>query len=210
MNFEYDGFDSDEEIAEQNDHYAAYPLSEHGWLYIVADIRDMSISKIGLTTKKTPEQRLAEGKTYNPFIVLFATYNLSKLTYGISKVELKDIEGYIHRRSFADPVMHLYTGRNSEWFYMHPETAELEVDRMLAKRGFSVGGKYLYSSYEGDHNHNGIYASRMREIKTIYRPFPRDFEEMVADLGTPKIYYQSYLDYLKDYHLRSHRDKIYL
>lgn len=210
MDFEYDEFDADEEIVTQNDHYAAHPLSPFGWLYIAADVRDMGISKIGLTTKKTPEQRLAEGKTYNPFIVLFATYNLAKSTYGISKVELKAIEGYIHRRSFADPVLHLYTGRNSEWFYMHPDLAEYEVDRMLVKRGFSVRGKRLFSYYEGDHTYEGVYVSRMREIKKIYRPFPDDFEKMAVDSGIPYKYFQEYLDYLTEYHSRSSKDKVYL
>lgn len=210
MNFEHDGFDADEEPAEINDYYDAYPRSEFAWLYIAADIRDMKISKIGLTTKKAPEQRLAEGKTYNPFIMPFATYELSKLTNGISRFELREIEGYIHRRSFADPVLHLYTGRNSEWFYMHPEVAESEVDRMLAKRGFTVGGKRLYSFYEGDHNYNDIYVSRMRQIKKIYRPFPEDFNDMVGDLGLPRRYYEEYLNYLIDYHSRPPKDKVYL
>ena len=210
MDFEHDGFDADEEFAEINDYYDEYPRSEFAWLYIAVDIRDMGISKIGLTTKKTPEQRLAEGKTYNPFIVLFATYELSKITNGISRFELGEIEGYIHRRSFADPVLHLYTGRNSEWFYMHPDSAESEVDRMLAKRGFTVGGKRLYSFYEGDHNHNDIYVSRMKQIKKIYRPFPEDFNDMVENLGLPSKYYREYLDYLVDYHSRDFKDKAYL
>ncbi|ALN20064.1 hypothetical protein [Ectopseudomonas mendocina] len=210
MDFEHDGFDADEELAEINDYYGEYPRSEFAWLYIAVDIRDMEISKIGLTTKKSPEQRLAEGKTYNPFIVLFATYELSKTTNGISRFELGEIEGYIHRRSFADPVLHLYTGRSSEWFYMHPDLAESEVDRMLAKRGFTVEGKRLYSFYEGDHNHNGIYVSRMKRIKKIYRPFPEDFNNMAKDLRLPKKYYQEYLDYLLDYHSRDFKDKSYL
>jgi hypothetical protein len=210
MDFEHDGFDADEVIAEPNDYYEAHARSEFAWLYIAVDIRDMGLSKIGLTTKKTPEQRLAEGKTYNPFIVLFATYELSKLTNGISSFELRKIEGYIHRRSFANPVLHLNTGRNSEWFYMDPESAESEVDRMLAKRGFTVEGKNLYTYYDGDHNFNGIYVSRMRQIKKIYRPFPEDFYDMAESLELPRRYYREYLDYLEEYHSKSPTEKVYL
>lgn len=209
MDFDSD-FDADEEIVQPNDHYSSHPLSEYGWIYITADIRDMTISKIGLTTKKNPEQRLAEGKTYNPFIVPFATYNLARCTYGISKFELKDIEGYLHRRSFGEPLLHLTTGRQSEWFFMHPEVAEQEVDRMLAKRGFSVDGKRLYSVYEGDHNHNGIYFSRMRKIKKIYRPDPNEFEKMALDFGIPSRYFEEYTYYLHEYHSRNPAEKVYL
>jgi len=55
-------FDADEEIVQPNDHYSSHPLSEYGWIYITADIRDMTISKIGLTTKKTPNKGLPKEK----------------------------------------------------------------------------------------------------------------------------------------------------
>lgn len=210
MHFDRDEFDADEELAEHNDHYDAYPRSEFAWLYIAVDTRDMGITKIGLTTKRSPEQRISEGKTYNPFVVLFATYELSKTTNGISRFELGKIEGYIHRRSFADPVLHLNTGRKSEWFYIHPDLAESEVDHMLAKRGFSVMGRYLHTYYEGNHAHNDIYVSRMRHIKKIYRPFPDDFERTVRRLGLPSKYYREYLDYLIEYHSKDAKDKVYL
>ncbi|QPQ23106.1 hypothetical protein [Lonsdalea populi] len=69
----------------------AYPTLEHAWLYIAIDIRDLSICKIGLTTKKHPQLRLNEGRTYNPFLELYAIYELSATTWGCSQKELNDI-----------------------------------------------------------------------------------------------------------------------
>lgn len=202
--------DDDDGEIEENEYYAAYPYSEYAWLYIAVDIRDMSIVKVGLTTKKTPQQRVAEGKTYNPFITLFTTYELSRCTFGVSSKELSDIEGYIHSRSnFGKPIKHLYTGRDSEWFYIDPEEAESQIDWILAKRGFSVDGKKLYSYDDNDQKFNGINVREMRKIKTIFRPSPEVFKSVANRSEIPLDCYRDYYELLKDFHSRDANAKIY-
>ncbi|MDD2033190.1 GIY-YIG nuclease family protein [Pseudomonas sp. E141] len=204
------GFDSDDEPAERSEYYAACPPSPHAWLYIAVDVRDMGIAKIGLTTKRTPEMRIAEGRTYNPFLVLFTTYDLARCTWGTSAKELADIERYIHRRAvFGTPIGHLATGRSSEWFRIHPEQAESIVDAMLAKRGFSVGERYLYSSYDGPDVFDQIRVSRMREIKTVYRPSLRAVIDDSINAGIPDEYYREYYNFLRAYHSRPQAERPY-
>ncbi|MBD8566194.1 GIY-YIG nuclease family protein [Oxalobacteraceae sp. CFBP 8763] len=203
--------DFDEPVATQNEHYAKFPSCEHAWLYIAIDIRDMSISKIGLTTKDSPINRIKEGRTYNPFLTLFTTYELSRCTFGVSLKELRDIERYIHRRSvFHPPIRHLYTGGESEWFYVPPDEAESMVDGLLAKRGFSVDGRYLYTMFEGPHNQGEMDIEQMKKIKKIYRPFPGDFVEAAECAGIKRKHYHGYIEYLRDFHSRPDVEKIYL
>jgi hypothetical protein len=204
-------FDADDLDAEENDFYSGYTPSEYAWIYIVIDIRDMNLSKIGLTTKKSPLARVSEGKTYNPFLMLFATYELSKCTYGVSSKELSDIERYIHDRFvFGNPIRHLYTRGKSEWFYIPPQHAESQIDWIIAKRNFSVDGKKLFTFYEGDHNHGGIHVPRMRKIKKIYRPLPDDFRATAEASGIDFHYYAEFYNFLIDYHAQSPAEKIYL
>lgn len=201
--------DMDELTVTQNSYYADFEPSKFSWLYIAIDIRDMSMAKIGLTTKATLERRIAEGKTYNPFLVLFATYELSRCTFGVSVKELNDIEQYIHNR-FRNPVKHLYTGRNSKWFYVAPEDAESQIDWYLAKRAFSVDNGPLYTFWEGENNRHGVDIEQMKKIKRIYRPFPVNFDIMARDAGMEFVHYADYYDYLEEYHSRSAGDKVYL
>jgi hypothetical protein len=201
----------DEEDAYINPYYASYTVSDYAWLYIATDIRDMNIAKVGLTTKKTPQQRIAEGKTYNPFLALFTTYELSRCTSGTSRKELSDIEGYIHSRSeFGEPIKHLYTGRDSEWFYINPEEAEGQIDWILAKRGFSVDRKTLYSHSIKSEKFNSIDVERMKKIKKIYRPYPFEFLQVASVSGIPFRLFQSYYEYLEEFHSRDADNKIYL
>lgn len=203
-------FDADDERVEPNDYYSAYPSTEHAWIYIAVDIRNMNITKVGLTTKEQPKKRIAEGKAYNPFITLFTTYELSKCTYGVSRQELSDIEKNIHNRSvFGEPIKHLFTRRDSEWFHLDPEEAEYQVDSILAKRGFSVDGKSLYASSECDISFHGIHVPRMRKIKTAFRPDAREFHDMARASEIPYSYYRDYYTFLEEYHSRPAHEKPY-
>lgn len=204
-------YDFDDEAASQNEYYSKYPVLEHAWLYIAVDVRDMNLAKIGLTRRKSPQHRISQGKTYNPFLTLFASYELSKCTFGSSQQELDDIEGYIHSRHvFGDPIKHLYTGRKSEWFFIHPEEAERQIDWILAKRGFAVDNKALYSHDIRHQKFNGIAVERMKKIKTIYRPNAFAFSEMADEANIPFDLYRPYYDYLCDFHQRDDDGKIYL
>lgn len=203
--------DFDDEKASQNSYYAQFPASEYAWLYIVVDIRDMGLAKIGLTTRESPEKRVAQGKTYNPFLSLFTTYELSRCTFDTSKKELCDIESYIHGKSvFGDPVRHLSSSKNSEWFFIEPEEAEHQIDWILAKRGFAVDGKALWSASQKDVKYNSIAVDRMKKIKKIYRPFPDDFYRIAEASRIPFNLYKSYYSYLTDFHQRGADGKIYL
>ncbi|MDW7550708.1 hypothetical protein [Pseudoalteromonas peptidolytica] len=205
----YDDFD--DEAASQNEYYSEYPALEHAWLYIAIDVRDMNLAKIGLTRRKSPLDRISQGKTYNPFLTLFASYELSKCTFGASQKELDDIEGYIHsRNAFGDPIKHLYTGRKSEWFFIHPEEAEYQIDWILAKRGFAVDNKVLYSHEIRHEKFNCIAVERMKKIKTIYRPNALVFSKMADEANIPFDMYRPYYDYLREFHQRDEDEKIYL
>lgn len=203
--------DFDDEEAQFNDYYADCTPALYAWLYIAIDIREMGLTKIGLTTKQTPQQRIAEGKTYNPFLTLFTVYELSKCSKGTSRKELSDIERYIHSRSvFGEPIKHLDTGRDSEWFPIHPEEAEAQVDWILARRGFSVGGKNLYSNAERNQMFNGIDVQRMRQIKRIFRPCHRDLHDRADKAGMDFHDYRDYYAFLQEFHARDAEGKIYL
>ncbi|MDR6680188.1 GIY-YIG nuclease family protein [Pseudomonas oryzihabitans] len=210
MPTDWNNFDADEEPAERNDHYSCYPSLESAWLYVVADTRDMQISKIGLTTKATGQKRFREGKTFNPFIVLFATYDLAKTTWGVSIEELQDIEKHIHSRAFGEPILHISSRGKSEWFYMSPEEAENSIDHILAKRGFSVHERNLYSNYDGEHSRFGIHIERMKMIKQLHHPNPYEFAQLAIERNYPHRFYVEYLEYLQEYFLRDRKNRPYL
>ena len=204
-----DEFDEDQAI--ENMHYSKFPSLDYGWLYIAIDIRDMSMSKIGLTTRDDPYQRISQGRTYNPFLRLFAVYELSRCTFGVSKEELSDIEKYIHNRSiFGEPLKHLDSNRDTEWFFLDPDSAEFQVDLLLMKRGFSVDGKSLYTYYEDVETYCDVVIDRMRKIKTIFRPSPSEFESKAQQCGMPFELYQQYYNYLVSFHQRDLSHKVYL
>lgn len=197
---------------EVNPVYAGYPLKEYGWIYIAIDMRDMSFSKIGLTTKETPSRRISEGRTYNPFLTLFTTYELAKCTFGISREELSAIEGYIHNRgsAFGPPLKHLDSGRDSEWFQIRPDHAESQVDWIIAKRGFTVDNEELYEYYDGPNNRNGISVRSMRKIKKIIRPTLIDMYNLAQAAGYDVGLIKPYLDYLKEFHAWGNPDQVWL
>lgn len=195
----------------QNDYYSQYPSSPYGWIYVAIDIRDMSKSKIGLTTKEEPQKRVNEGKTYNPFLSLFVVYNLSLCSWGISRQELNDIESYIHNRSvFGNPIKHLYTKRDSEWFHIHPAEAEFQNDWILAKRGFSVDEQPLYTYEPSDPRLNNINVELMKKIKTINKPTPHWMYDHAFELGMDAMEIDSYLEYLESFHREGNPFKVYL
>lgn len=199
------------ELLKVNPAYEQYPTKEYGWIYIAIDMRDLCFSKIGLTTKEAPSRRIAEGRTYNPFLTLFTTYELARCTFGISQRELSDIEAYIHGRSaFGYPLKHLDSGRDSEWFQMRPDHAEEQVDWVLAKRGFSVDHEALYEVYNNSNNRNGINVRTMRKIKKVYRPFPADIQHLAQSAGYDVRLIRSYLDYLEEFYSRGHPDQVWL
>lgn len=207
--------DDETEEETQNEHYSSYPILPNAWIYIAIDIRDLDICKIGLTTKKTPQLRINEGKTYNPFLELFTTYELSKCTWGCSREELRDIEKYFHNRHiFGGAIKYPGTGRTSEWFFTSPSEAEYQIDWMLAKRGFSVEKKPLYEIYERtdrDLNRlNYIRVEAMKKIKTIYRPLPEDYEYCAENSRMASYQYERYIKFLEKFHNGDWIDKIYL
>ncbi|QWV07003.1 GIY-YIG nuclease family protein (plasmid) [Pseudoalteromonas shioyasakiensis] len=203
--------DFDDEAADQNSYYSQYQPLENAWLYIAIDIRNMSMAKIGLTTRESPESRIAQGKTYNPFLTLFTSYELSKCTYGSSQKELNDIESYIHRRCiFGNAIKHLYTERDSEWFLISPENAEHQIDWILAKRGFAVDNKSLYTHNTEYEKFNYIAVERMKKIKKINRPNPYSFSEMAENCGISYNLYAPYYEYLLEFHNRDADGRIYL
>lgn len=203
-------FDLDDFPATQNEYYARFPRIDYGWIYIAIDIRDLHLTKIGRTTRERPESRIAQGRTYNPFLMLFTTYDLSKCSSGISQKELNDIEGYIHNRSvFGAPIGHLTSRRESEWFRMHPEAVENEIDAILAARGFRVDGKTLFNYYNDANNLNDIHVPRMRKIKKIFRPYTENLCAVADRCGIPFALYKPYYDYLYEYHSGPEANKRY-
>jgi len=197
--------------AVQNEYYAGYPILKHAWIYVAVDIRNLSITKVGLTTAQYPQKRISQGITYNPFIRLFTIYELSKCTFGISQKELNDIESYIQSRAvFDEPIRHLDSNRKSEWFFIHPEEAEMQIDWMFAKRGFAVDGKYLFSSYESPETYGDVVIERMKKIKTIFRPLPEEFSDKAENCNIPIKLYREYYDLLVNFHKSETPNKAYL
>lgn len=206
------------ELSEQDDYYSQYPVLDHAWLYIAIDTRNLQICKIGLTSREHPKLRIRAGKTYNPFLELFAIYELSGTTWGCSKQELQDIEGYIHRRGvFGEALKYPGTLRESEWFPIHPEEAEWQIDWILAKRGFSVQGWTLYDTGERPNldqeqckRLNQVHFEAMKEIKTIFRPTPDEYLCSALLSGMDERQIEGYLDYLYKFHSGDWITKRYL
>jgi hypothetical protein len=203
------------EKADLNSYYSQYPKIANAWIYIAIDIRDMNMCKIGLTTKEHPLKRISEGKTYNPFLELFTTYELSACTWGCSQKELNDIENYFHRRAtFGGAMKHLRTLRDSEWFFNDPEEAEYQIDWMLAKRGFSVKGWSLIELYIRDDRDqerlNYINVDALKEIKNIFRPEPNEYTNRCLAAGLKEYQFKEYIDFLHDFHQGDEIRKIYL
>ena len=201
----------EEDKATQNEHYAKFPTLPNAWIYIAFDIRHMSLTKVGLTTNEDPKKRISQGITYNPFLKLFAVYELSRCTFGISQKELNDIEGYIQRRAiFGEPLKHLESKRKTEWFLMDPESVESQADWLFAKRGFSVDGYSLYTCSSEIETYHNVVIERMRKIKTIFRPLPDDFLKQMKKCNIPIELVKDYYEYLVEYHQRDASEKVYL
>lgn len=204
--------DSERIISDINPAYAGQRPLAAGWIYIAVDMRDLRFTKIGLTTKDSPAQRISEGRTYNPFLTLFTTYELAKCTFGISAKELRDIEGYIHRRgsAFGPSLGHIASGRKSEWFRIRADNAERQVDWILAKRAFSVDREALYDVYDGPHSLNGVNIPTMRKIKSIYRPEARALAHNVMRAGYDADLIAPYLRYLEEFYRPGNPDQAWL
>ncbi|WP_202934878.1 hypothetical protein [Vibrio navarrensis] len=191
----------EEDEAHPNEYYQNEPTIDSAWLYIAIDIRDMRMVKVGLTTRENPHDRILNGRTYNPFVTLFAAYDLTKNTFGISKKELADMESRIHGRgAFGEPLRHLNSGRRSEWFFIDPDEAEFQIDVNLAKRGFSVDGYMLFTHQSGYEKYNDIAIWRMKRIKSVFKPKPLDFKELADSRGIPFEIYKPYYEYLVAFH----------
>ena len=191
----------EEDKASPNEFYEHEPTINAAWLYIAVDIRDMRMVKVGLTTRDNPQDRILQGRTYNPFITLFAAYDLSKNTFGISKKELSDMEDRMHTRAiFGEPLKHINSGRSSEWFFIDPDEAEFQMDTNLAKRGFSVDGYSLFTHQAGYEKYNDIAIWRMKQIKSIFKPKPEEFQMLAEHRGIPFEIYKPYYDYLVGFH----------
>lgn len=206
------------EYTEQNPYYANFCRLPYAWLYIAIDIRDLTTCKIGLTSKAHPRMRLAEGKTYNPFLELYTIYELSATTWGCSREELQDIESYIHNRHiFGAALRFPESGRDTEWFRTTPDEAEWQIDYILAKRGFSVDQFTLYDTAERVYltpdqkfRINDIHFEAMKKIKTIFRPDPYTYSERACAAGMNYHEYKSYIEHLEKFHAGDWIHKIYL
>ena len=199
------------ELLESNPFYKDFSTIEYGWIYIAVDMRDMSLCKIGLTTKGNPDRRIAEGRTYNPFLTLFTTYELGRRTFGISQKELSDIERYIHHKSiFGGSLKHIGSGRDSEWFQVRADYAEHQVDWILATRGFTVDKEGLFDYYESPNNKNGINVRVMRKIKKVIRPRPVDVWALVESAGYSGQRIKPYTDYLNEFHAPGNTNQVWL
>lgn len=112
-----------------NNIYQGHPYIPNAWLYIAIDVRDLSICKVGITTMKSPFDRVSGRSTENPFYCLYNSYNLGKI--GISKKELMDFEKYMHRK-FASRVKFIGTSTPSEWLTVGPIEAEGQIEHYIA------------------------------------------------------------------------------
>lgn len=204
--------DEERRVLEVNPAYADFPTIQFGWIYIAVDMRDLCFSKIGLTTKQSPHRRVAEGRTYNPFITLFTTYELARCTFGISREELRDIESNIHGRGavFGQPRRHIDSGIDSEWFNIFPSHAESQVDWTLARRGFSVDHEALYAISDDNQSKDGVHIQTMRKIKRVYRPLAADVRRRVESAGYDARLVAPYLTYLEQFHTPGHPDQVWL
>ena len=138
-------------------------LLEYAWIYIAIDVTNLNRCKIGITTRENPMNRIRDGRTSNPFYILFNCYELSKLK--ISNKELRNFERYIHRKLGFSRIHRIGTGNPSEWFRLSPFDAEEEIDYYVCNN-FDFNGRH---SFDEDGN---IDREVLREVKYEHRPDP--------------------------------------
>lgn len=183
------------------DPYINEPALPNACIYIAIDIRALSLCKVGFTTQEDPAARLNGGRTYNPFLTLYTVYRLSNCTRGCSLKELRDFEGYIHRKSIlGKSIKHLHSGKSSEWFWFRPDEMESLIDHWIARRNFTVDGWNLFMNDAGDDMDHVINQSRLARIKQVVRPAPDDVLRTLRYSGIPAQWCDEYLTHLRDYH----------
>jgi len=84
------------------------------------------------------------------------------------------------------------------------------MDWILAKRGFAVDGKVLWSNSQKDEKFNFIAVDRMKKIKTVYRPELWEMSEMFERMAAPYTIRNEFYRYLVEYHARDEDGKIFL
>lgn len=161
--------------------------ANHAWLYIAVDIRNLTECKIGITTRQNPQIRIREGRTSNPFYLLFTAYNLTPLNVDAS--ELKKFERHV-RKKVGQPVWRVASGNESEWRYEDPRNAELVIDHHIINT-FTYNGKNLFDE-------DGMPSNEeFQDIKHPYRPDPFGLWE-ISNLNYDQC--REYIDFLMDYH----------
>ena len=84
----------------------------------------------------------------------------------------------------------------------------------LAKRGFSVRGWYLYEVYTREDRDqeklNYINVDALKEIKTIFRPDPYEYQNKALAAGLKDYQFVDYFNFLVDFNRGDEIRKIYL
>ena len=163
------------------------PILQYAWLYIAIDIRNLEMCKVGITTRETPIQRINEGRTTNPFYLLFNSYDLSK--FKLTRKKLMNFERFVQQRLGAS-VSRIVSGSNSEWIRTTPFNAEQEIDYRIAN-DFSSDDELLFDE-DGE-----ILEEKFKEIKYPYRPDPFNLS-VSSNLNYEEC--KNYIDYLMDHH----------
>lgn len=162
-------------------------IRHNAWLYIAIDIRNFRQCKIGITTRQNPHERILEGRTSNPFYLLFTAYNLAYLN--VEKEELGRFERYV-RGKIGYPVYRVASGNLSEWRDEDPRNAELVIDHHIIN-SFTHDGKILFDE-------DGMpCAEEFCKIKFPYRPDPFGLSE-ISNLNYDQC--KEYIDFLMNYH----------
>lgn len=162
-------------------------LLSHAWLYIAIDIRNLRQCKIGITTRESPITRIREGRTSNPYYLLFTAYNLSEMI--ASRSELENFERHA-REKVGTPVFRVASGNNSEWRYEDPRSAELVIEHLIIN-SFQKNGNILFDE-DGLPN-----PAEFSSIKHPYRPDPFGFSD-ISNLNYNEC--KEYIDFLMDFH----------
>ncbi|MFA0108501.1 GIY-YIG nuclease family protein [Vibrio breoganii] len=104
-------------------------VGQPNWIYIGFDVRfpHSPLSKIGITKGKLGTR--ATG-TQNPFYALLIAF---KVKPQVSKKELERMEKVIKKElsSYHKPLPHVMTGKDSEWYEIHPQTMKETVEAIL-------------------------------------------------------------------------------
>ncbi|ELR8729983.1 GIY-YIG nuclease family protein [Vibrio harveyi] len=170
-----------------NDPYYGLPILTCAWLYIAIDVRDLSICKIGITTRENPIDRLRECRTSNPFYSFFNCYDMARLN--ISMRELLDLERYLLRK-LGVRLNHIGTGNASEWVRISPCFAEKEIDYIICNNFDFHENSMIDEDGNPDEKYLGEFKYKVRPD-----PFGLFINSFVRYEDC-----QDYYDFLMDYH----------